>query len=700
MTDAAVELGPAPAGEHPRRRILRIAAWLVGILLVLGVLQLLGVDVWDWLENLWESVTAISIGYVILGCVLQGAQTVLTALGWYGILRYAYPGGVTFMAVLAAYAVGVALNNVVPANMGTFVTLLMYVAIVRGSTFPGVLAGYMVQKIFYLIVGTLIYLYLFSQVAGSFDFQFGNEWDALSNHPVLTLGIIAGSIFLIAIVMRVFWRWVKVMWARAKEGAAILGDFGAYVKLVLLPQMGGYVAKVGVIIVFLAAYGIPVSFGSVMSVLGSNQLANLLSLTPGGVGVNQAFNTFALDSYTDSTTATAYSVGQQLVTTAFNIGFAIILVCIVFGWSGGSTLVKTSYVGAKEKASEMKEERHTKKELAREEESRGRAGRAGICSVSAALLRTKPSSHLMARDDERRPGLADAAGRAAFFPARAAARAWRGPLEEAVDEVLSAPEIARVIDRALAGSLPEEIARSLVRNRVLERIAAELAASGELERLVTAALASPRTGELTDRVLASDETQRALRHVASSPELRDAVARQTTGLAEEVVGGVRASAARLDDRAERALRRPARTERPVYAGIATRAIALTTDAALTIVLFMSVVGMAALVSSLVGGLRPEWLVGALLASGWILVVATYFTLFWSSAGQTPGMRLMRIRVHGPGGAAPSLARSVVRLIGLVLAIVPLFLGFVPVLFTARRRGLPDFLAGTVVLYDA
>jgi hypothetical protein len=32
--------------------------------------------------------------------------------------------------------------------------------------------------------------------------------------------------------------------------------------------------------------------------------------------------------------------------------------------------------------------------------------------------------------------------------------------------VLSVPEIARVIDRALAGSLPEELARSHVRNRV------------------------------------------------------------------------------------------------------------------------------------------------------------------------------------------------------------------------------------------
>ena len=63
------------------------------------------------------------------------------------------------------------------------------------------------------------------------------------------------------------------------------------------------------------------------------------------------------------------------------------------------------------------------------------------------------------------------------------------------------------------------------------------------------------------------------------------------------------------------------------------------------------------------------------------------------------MRLLRVRVLGPDGNPPSLGRSLVRLVGLVLAIVPLFAGFVPVLFTARRRGLPDFLAGTVVVYD-
>ncbi len=382
MSEVVAAPGPVAPGEERQslwQRVRRIVAWLVGIVLLAIALRLAGVDVWSWLQSVWETVTEISLGYVILGCLFQAGQTTLTALGWYGILRYAYPGGVTYLQVLACYAAGVSLNNFVPANLGTFVTLLMYVAVVRGATFPGVLGGYVVQKIFYFVIGTLIYIYLFAAVAGSFDFQFGNERDALSNHPVLTLGLIAGAVFLVALLVRIFWRWFKEMWTKAKQGAAILGDFRAYVKLVLLPQVGGYACKVGVIIVFLAAYGIPVSFGSVMSVLGSNQLANMLSFTPGGVGVNQAFNTFALDSYTDSTTATAYSLGQQLVTTAFNLGFAIVLICIVFGWSGGSTLVRSSYVDAKVKAAEMKDERHEKRvekieEKQREREQEGRRG--------------------------------------------------------------------------------------------------------------------------------------------------------------------------------------------------------------------------------------------------------------------------------------------------------------------------------------
>jgi uncharacterized RDD family membrane protein YckC len=299
------------------------------------------------------------------------------------------------------------------------------------------------------------------------------------------------------------------------------------------------------------------------------------------------------------------------------------------------------------------------------------------------------------RENKKRTGLADSAGRAALYPARVAARAWRGRIESAADDVLSAPELARIVDRALAGPLPEEIARSLVRHQVLERVVQELAASGELERLIERSLGSPRTLELTDRVLASDEMQRALESVASSPELRRAVARQSAGLAEEVVAGVRRSAVRLDQR----IGRRREEARPLYAGVATRGAALAFDALAALAIFVTGSAVVALIASLVGGIRPHWLAGSLLGVAWLVVAGGYFVLFWSAAGQTPGMRLMRLRVRRPGVGGISTGRAVVRAIGLALAIIPLFAGFIPALFDERRRALPDYLAGTVVVYD-
>jgi uncharacterized RDD family membrane protein YckC len=293
-------------------------------------------------------------------------------------------------------------------------------------------------------------------------------------------------------------------------------------------------------------------------------------------------------------------------------------------------------------------------------------------------------------DDEQRSGLASTAGRLAFYPVRAAVRASRDEL----DDVLI-PELARLIDRALAGPLPEQIVQSAVRHNVAERVAAELVASGALDRAVKQALESEHTSRLTDQVIQSDQMRRAIKQIVEGPEIRAALARQTTGLAEELVAGVRASAVRLDGRLERRAR-----DRPTpFAGVATRAVALAVDAGAILLIFGALAALFGLISSLVGELRPQWLVGVLLASGWALVAAVYFVLFWSGAGQTPGMRLLRLRLLGREGRPPSLGWSVVRAIGTVISIIPLFAGYIPVLFDDRRRGLPDFLAGTVVVYE-
>ena len=76
----------------------------------------------------------------------------------------------------------------------------------------------------------------------------------------------------------------------------------------------------------------------------------------------------------------------------------------------------------------------------------------------------------------------------------------------------------------------------------------------------------------------------------------------------------------------------------------------------------------------------------------------YFVTFWSTTGQTPGSRLMRITVRtADDGGVLGPRRAALRFAGLVLAAIPLGAGFVPILFDERRRGLQDMLAGTVVV---
>ncbi len=132
------------------------------------------------------------------------------------------------------------------------------------------------------------------------------------------------------------------------------------------------------------------------------------------------------------------------------------------------------------------------------------------------------------------------------YPARVAARASRGRLEVAADDVLEAPETARILDQALAGSLPEKLAQSIVRHHVLERMAAQLAASGELDKLVNQALQSPQMRDALATVASSAGC--SVRRFASSPESARLWPRTSSGRGS--LGGA-AAAVRRPDRPDR-----------------------------------------------------------------------------------------------------------------------------------------------------
>src|SRR5512133_2955756 len=354
----------APAAPAEQKRRFRFKRVLVGalVILVIGAFaNLVGWDLRGWFSDLWDTLSTISVGYIIAGCALKTVQTTLAAFGWYAILRFAYPGKVRGRDILAAYAASVALNGILPANIGTLVMLLMFTTIIAGATFAAILGAYAVQKIFYTLIGIFIYLYLFLSVGGSFDIRF----EFVHTHPWATIIFLAGGALLLYLLIRRIWPRVVLWWEDAKEGGGILAHPRSYFARVFLPSFLAWVASLGVMAVFLAAYDIPVSFHTLMRICGGNSIANVTSVTPGGAGVTQAFNVASLKGVTDPTTATAYSVAQQLVTTAWNIILALVLVVWAFGWSGGKQLVGDSYAEAKEKAAEQQAARKARKEAKR-----------------------------------------------------------------------------------------------------------------------------------------------------------------------------------------------------------------------------------------------------------------------------------------------------------------------------------------------
>jgi uncharacterized RDD family membrane protein YckC len=135
-----------------------------------------------------------------------------------------------------------------------------------------------------------------------------------------------------------------------------------------------------------------------------------------------------------------------------------------------------------------------------------------------------------------------------------------------------------------------------------------------------------------------------------------------------------------------------------YQGLVTRAIAFSVDAAIVNLIALVVgVGVGLALSILSVSNTAETVLLACGAGAFAVWTVAYFAVFWSTTGQTPGNRLMRIRVCTDDGAVLSLRRSLLRFAALVLAALPLLAGFLPVLVDDRRRGLHDMLAGTVVV---
>ncbi len=173
------------------------------------------------------------------------------------------------------------------------------------------------------------------------------------------------------------------------------------------------------------------------------------------------------------------------------------------------------------------------------------------------------------------------------------------------------------------------------------------------------------------------------------------------------LAGVGASEEAADLRATGARLRAYRTaadRAPRAAGFVTRLVAFAIDD-LVLTAFAAPLGAAGFVGVRVGLLltgKPappdaeealEWLV----AVGWTVMAAAYFTALHAGPGQTIGKAIVGIRVRSTDDAAIGVGRSLTRTLGYVASSACFGLGFLLIALTPSKRALHDRLAGTCVL---
>ena len=269
-------------------------------------------------------------------------------------------------------------------------------------------------------------------------------------------------------------------------------------------------------------------------------------------------------------------------------------------------------------------------------------------------------------------------------------RAVEAATEEAIVRAVESPAVERALVRVLQGPAVEEAMRGAVH-------------SPAVERALIDALDSELVDEVWKRLLASDEAQQLVERIAEAPEVRAAIASQGVGFLDDIrrqIGGIARTADGAIERIVRRItRRPQRTEPTECAGAFTRALAFVIDVGVLNLAFIAISALVAFVASLVFPSDAAVPALALGAAAWLIAGAAFMVAFWGLIGQTPGMRIVGLRVGSLDQPGMDLRIAIRRLFGFILAVIPLGLGFLGIVFSDRRRGLEDTIGHTEVHYD-
>ena len=284
------------------------------------------------IERLWHAAAEVLGRFgevdprlVIAALALHVVNHLLRSLAWRNVLRAAYPDSrIALISVASAYALGVALNAVVPGRGGDAAKVALLRMRLKESTVPTIASTLSVVVLFDLVAGTALLLAVF--LSGAVPLSL----DAPSaSWPWLAGGVAALSGA--ALAARRLRAPLRRLRAQVVRGGAILRTPRRYAGHVVAVQAAAWACRIGVVYCLLAAFGLEPTIPRAALVMVLCGASTLVPLTPGGAGTQQVVLAVALSNVATATVVVSFSVGMQAGVTAVNALLGLAAGMLAFG---------------------------------------------------------------------------------------------------------------------------------------------------------------------------------------------------------------------------------------------------------------------------------------------------------------------------------------------------------------------------------
>jgi uncharacterized membrane protein YbhN (UPF0104 family) len=274
----------------------------------------------------FDELAGVGWGALAIALGLHFGKVLLRTVAWRNILRASFPDqGIRWAPVSGAYIAGVGINSIVPGRAGDLVKLYLIRHRYPETAYSTLATTLVTETLLDFVVATAFFLWALSQGVVPSIHTPAFDWGWLLRNSKATATIVA------ALTIGVLWLSWRLsqnvdLKHRFGRGFAILRDRQRYLREVASWQVASWVLRIASLYWFLKAFHVHPTIHNALLSQVVDSLSTLLPFSPGGAGTKQGFLVAILHGQAPTSRLLAFSVGQYVAVTIFNVAVAAVAI--------------------------------------------------------------------------------------------------------------------------------------------------------------------------------------------------------------------------------------------------------------------------------------------------------------------------------------------------------------------------------------